>query len=485
MPSSFAIVFLFLGGLIDEASAVNATYQTKYYSQTLDHVSGFSAADPRWSQRYLINDDFWKTRKLSDECPGPILMYTGNEADVTAFWSGNGFMIDYLAPLWGGLIVFPEQRYYGESIPSRSMKYLTTQNVLEDYIELLDFIKKDYDAELCPVVAFGGSYGATLTTFMRAAYPSHIIGGLASSAPTGYYDPENWASHGIDEFTFADIISDSYNNADPQCLTAISAVRDAIEMTAIDDLVTMFNLCDESGLGPHKSDLYLYGLEGLCQVNYPYQIGDTPAWPVNSACQTLVTAYNSCPKDSSRVACLVSAGASVTNMTLGIFSSSECFKTLEEGPGNIPGDGPGLTSWGYQSCTETLHEFSSRGIRDYVYEYNRSTSICVDLYGVLPNRNVLTSRYGGYNLGDGMTGITNIIWSNGLLDPWHGGGFKEEYAPLDAKERGMYFFLLEKGAHHFDLRGFHPDDPAEVIEVRKKEEEIIWGWIQEFLLRKK
>jgi lysosomal Pro-X carboxypeptidase len=177
-----------------------------------------------------------------------------------AFWSGNGFMIDYLAPKWGGLIFFPEQRYYGESIPSDSMKFLTTQNVLEDYVELLTHVKKEYNAENCPVVAFGGSYGATLTTLMRAAYPSAIIGGLASSAPTGYYDPDHWASHGVDEFTFSDIISKSYNDADPQCLNAISAVTDAIEKSATSDLVKAFNLCDESGLGPHKSDLYLYGL---------------------------------------------------------------------------------------------------------------------------------------------------------------------------------------------------------------------------------
>lgn len=181
--------------------------------------------------------------------------------------------------------------------------------------------------------------------------------------------------------------------------------------------------------------------EGLCQVNYPYQIGDTPAWPVNAACQTLVTAYTTCPKEdsTSRRTCLLAAASSVTDMTLGTgtaSSSTDCFATLEEGPGNIPGDGPGLTSWGYQSCTETLHEFSSRGIRDYVFDFNRSTAPCGELYQVTPDTNALTARYGGYNLGDGYTEISNIIWSNGRLDPWHGGGFKEEYGPADAKERG-------------------------------------------------
>lgn len=253
---SALLVAVGLGG----AAAVEGTYQTKYYNQTLDHVSNFDPSHPKWSHRYLLNDDNWGSHKLSEECLGPILMYTGNEADVTAFWSGNGFMIDYLAPKWGGLVFFPEQRYYGESIPSESMKFLTTQQVLEDYVELLQHVKREYGAEKCPVVAFGGSYGATLTTMMRAAYPSAVIGGLASSAPMGYYDPQQWTSHGVSEFTFADIISDSYDNADPQCLDAISAATEAIEATPTDQLVSAFNLCEASGLGPHKADLYLYGL---------------------------------------------------------------------------------------------------------------------------------------------------------------------------------------------------------------------------------
>lgn len=95
------------------------------------------------------------------------MFYTGNEGPVDAFWSGNGFMME-MAESWGGLIVFGEERYYGPSIPSSDYSYMSTQQVLEDYVELLEYVKKEYKAESCPVIAFGGSYGGTLTTFFRA-----------------------------------------------------------------------------------------------------------------------------------------------------------------------------------------------------------------------------------------------------------------------------------------------------------------------------
>ena len=113
-------------------------------------------------------------------------------------------MVEHLAPKWGGLLVFPEERYYGESLPfgaasfeSKNMKYLTTEQILEDYVELVTHLKATLPkAANCPVVAFGGSYGGTLTTFLRAKYPAVVVGGLAASAPIGYYDKEGWEAHG-------------------------------------------------------------------------------------------------------------------------------------------------------------------------------------------------------------------------------------------------------------------------------------------------
>ena len=45
----------------------------------------------------------WDGRgQLENGCRGPILLYTGNEGPITAFYDTNGFMIEELAPMLGG-----------------------------------------------------------------------------------------------------------------------------------------------------------------------------------------------------------------------------------------------------------------------------------------------------------------------------------------------------------------------------------------------
>lgn len=89
-------------------------------------------------------------------------------------------MIDRLAPKWGGLLVFPEERYYGESMPygnessaasAANLAFLTTAQVLEDYVEIIYSLKQSLPgAANCPVIAFGGSYGGCCLINWRFRY---------------------------------------------------------------------------------------------------------------------------------------------------------------------------------------------------------------------------------------------------------------------------------------------------------------------------
>ncbi|KAK5967516.1 hypothetical protein GCK32_022390, partial [Trichostrongylus colubriformis] len=50
---------------------------------------------------------------------------------------------------------------------------------------------------------------------------------------------------------------------------------------------------------------------------------------------------------------------------------------------------------------------------------------------------------------------------NGFLDPWSGGGWS-----LTPKTEGsLVSLILKEGAHHYDLRGAHPNDTEEADQI--------------------
>ena len=116
-------------------------------------------------------------------------------------------MTTYLAEKWGALVVFGEHRYFGQSWPVKEKTafekgnnvYLTVDNTMMDFVDLVKFIKTKYGAEDKAVITFGGSYGGMLSAWIRMKHPHVFQGALAASAPilqfvnstvpsTGFYD---------------------------------------------------------------------------------------------------------------------------------------------------------------------------------------------------------------------------------------------------------------------------------------------------------
>lgn len=90
-----------------------------------------------------------------------------------------------IAPEFGALLVFAEHRYYGESMPYSNksyadlshLGYLTSQQALEDYVDLIQYLRSKPEYKHSPVIVFGGSYGGMLSAWIRMKYP-HIVQGL-------------------------------------------------------------------------------------------------------------------------------------------------------------------------------------------------------------------------------------------------------------------------------------------------------------------
>jgi hypothetical protein len=93
---------------------------------------------------------------------------------------------------------------------------------------------------------------------------------------------------------------------------------------------------------------------------------------------------------------------------------------------------------------------------------------CSKHYGIIPRDTELQIEYWGGSL----RSTSNIIYSNGLLDPWHDGGILKNISDT------VVAVLIEDGAHHLDLRSSDPRDPQSVIDARQAEVQLI----KEFIL---
>ena len=132
------------------------TPKTLKFRTKLDHTTAGGVDDRTFNIRYLVNDKYF-TSQNSTGLDRPILFYAGNEGDIEGFYDNTGFVTTTLAEKYGALVVYGEHRYFGHSFPSQFSKedafkegnnaYLTVENTMMDYVELIKQVRKDYNAD--------------------------------------------------------------------------------------------------------------------------------------------------------------------------------------------------------------------------------------------------------------------------------------------------------------------------------------------------
>uniref|UniRef100_A0A2N9J9L4 Lysosomal Pro-X carboxypeptidase n=1 Tax=Fagus sylvatica TaxID=28930 RepID=A0A2N9J9L4_FAGSY len=414
-------------------------YETRYFMQRLDHFS-FSE-QPKFPQRYLINTENW----VGPQRLGPIFFYCGNEGDIEWFAANTGFVWE-IAPRFGAMVVFPEHRYYGKSMPYGSideaykngttLSYLTANQALADFAVLLSDLKRNLSAEASPVVLFGGSYGGMLAAWMRLKYPHIAIGALASSAPILQFEDI------VPPETFYDIVSNSFKVFDRK-------------LNKTDDLA---NWLDSA---------YSF----LAMVNYPYSSNfmmPLPGHPIREVCRKI----DSLPSGSSTLERIFEGVSIYYNYT----GEVDCFQ-LDDDP-------HGMDGWNWQACTEMVMPMaSSRDVSMFpTYDYNYSSfqEECWRDFRVKPRPRWITTEFGGHDIKTTLKKFgSNIIFSNGLLDPWSGGSVLQNVSET------IVALVTKEGAHHIDLRASSSEDPDWLVEQRVTEIKLIEGWISNYYQEKK
>nr|CAH8874692.1 unnamed protein product [Trichobilharzia regenti] len=466
---TLSVFVLFICALFDPTFCIPWPPKADYFVQRVDHFS-FQAANLTFRQRYLYENKWYKPN-------GPIFFYCGNEGDIETFWNNTGLMFE-MAPSFNAFILFAEHRYYGESLPFEKsfqqpyIQFLSTKQALVDYAYLIEGVKNKFNITRSPVIAFGGSYGGMLAAYMRANYPHIIKGALAASAPV------RWVAGEGNFHEFFEAVTKNYHDADPKCSQKIKdAFNTAVEMSKKPDpgykqLSEQLRLCQ-----PISNEFEFYwalkwarnAFVMMAMGDYPYQasfVGSLPAYPVNVSCKNALVTPDLIPSLREAVAVYYNS-----SMSLSCFD----YKSQYIECADITGCGLGNDSlaWDFQSCTEmNLYDGSDGTASDMFTSLpltkEQVTRYCQKKWGVTPVFNQLSTFFGD-NL---WKTATNIIFSNGNLDPWMGGGI------LTDQSEKVISLVLDGGAHHLDLRSPHPNDPPSARQVRQIEVQTIRSWLE-------
>lgn len=442
-------------------------YAVKEFSVPLDHFNFLS--NENFTIRYLYNDSFVQ----KDDTMYPIFFYTGNEGDIEWFAQNTGFMWE-LAEQLHAMVIFAEHRYYGKSLPFGSdtfnaskpehLEYFTVEQTLEDYAMLIDYLRKGVPL---PVVAFGGSYGGMLSAWFRMKYPHIVIGALAASAPILQF-PGLTPCEIFNKITTS-VYTSAYN---ANCSANIAKSWNVFDTIASTDagkkqLGDTFRLCDPIKNSDDLNKFYDYLEEvygNMAMANYPYKssfLAPLPAYPVRQFCFYL--------KDLQVTnADLMRAMASALGVYTNYTGTTHCvdYKHTQSSE-NYDNYG-----WDIQSCNQMVMPFCANSsdtmYRTTTWDLKAFSEKCYKRFHLIPKPYDIELRYGGKNI----HAASNIIFSNGLLDPWSGGGV------LQSPNDKIYVIIIPEGAHHVDLRQSNPLDPPSVLDARQKEAAIIKEWIR-------
>ncbi|XP_027084676.1 uncharacterized protein [Coffea arabica] len=436
-------------------------FKSYFYEQTLDHFNYNPKSYTKFNQSYVINSKFWGGAKSNS----PIFAYLGAEAPLAGDIETIGFLPDN-APRFKALLVYIEHRFYGNSVPHGSMEkamknkairgYFNSAQALADYAEVLMHVKHKFSAKNAPIIVVGGSYGGMLASWFRLKYPHIALGALASSAPVLYFDditPQN----GYDS-----IVTKDFKEESEHCYETIRKSWSEIDEVAsksngLSILSKRFKTCAPLSSPSELADYLASMFTTAAQYNAP------PMYPVAELCSGIDKA-----PEGTDILGRIFAGV------VSFRKDESCYDVLEN---TIPSETD--IGWQWQTCSEMVMPMG-HGSNDTIFPsspFNLPDFIkgCKSSYGVSPRPHWITTYYGGHDIKLIFQRFgSNIIFSNGLKDPYSSAGVRENLSD------SLLAVYTAKGSHCLDILAAQKSDPSWLVAQRKLEVEIIDGWIKQY-----
>ena len=391
----------------------------------------------------------------------------------------------------GALIIFAEHRFYGRSLPFGAASpqqpyigYLSSSQALADYAALLRSIRANFSTGGAPAIAFGGSYGGVLAALFRAGWPGSVAGAVASSAPLRAFPGQ---APELDTALYYEVISRNLGaagGAPPACADNVRATFPALFADGATPagraaLTAAFRTCAPIATPDDAKALAFWlraAWDSLSMANYPYASdyitfpAILPAFPVRAACAALAAPLSGAALYAAHAA----AVATLYNATL---DPAMTCNDIPPNPNAHPAD-PYDGIWDFQQCTEMMPDsqwFATRAGSTVFWDEPRNLTFLIEhcraAWGVEPALDWITTRYA---LPD-FTGVSNIVFANGLYDPWSGASLARSPAP----ERDLIAINISEGAHHLDLFFANAADPPSVTAARAVQVALLTKWIAE------
>ena len=98
------------------------------------------------------------------------------------------------------------------------------------------------------------------------------------------------------------------------------------------------------------------------------------------------------------------------------------------------------------------------------------TNFCEEKYGLTPQYDWALDFFGGRDPRRDFISATNIVFFNGELDPWHGGGVNFNITS------GTTAIFTKLATHHYDLRAPNSEDTIQIKEARDIEYMHLAKW---------
>ncbi|OMO90293.1 Peptidase S28 [Corchorus olitorius] len=448
------------------ATSVSEDLKTFYYTQTLDHFNYNPQSYSTFQQRYVMNFKYWGGANSS----APIFVFLGAEASLDSDLAAVGFLDDN-APRFNALIVFIEHRYYGKSIPfgsreeafqnASTLGYFNSAQAIADYAEIIMHIKKELMATYSPVIVIGGSYGGMLASWLRLKYPHVALGALASSAPILYFDGITLNPEG----GYYSVVSKDFRDTSETCYQTIQKSWAEIDKVAsqpngLSILGNKFKTCN-----PLSSSSELRSALRLMYA-YAAQYNRAPRYQVSAICKGIDGLNSSLGSQDKDVLSKVFAGV------VAFYQNSSCYIN------QITNASETAIGWSWQRCSEMAMPIGiGNGTMFEPIPFNLSIykEQCESFYGVPPRPNWVTSYYGGHDIKLILQRFgSNIIFSNGLRDPYSSGGVLKTISP------SIIAVTTVDGSHCLDILPEKGTDPDWLIRQRKTEVKIIKAWISKY-----